>query len=272
MLSRGHYQNEAVGVNRHRRLSFRLCPIRNSHGLDHRQTRHHLTETESITRSNDGLDVGIFTSSGLRCRLSSRWRHRSFGQAGTTSWAHRGIWTGWSHAGNTQFYHDINHHDGGVHDQQRRFIILLLARFEPTLTSQQVRLRSNSSWNFSVHLTAVHRINSSEPLRELDEMGSQSAASRRTRVCHHKRWDGAGTRRAIEAKGSRRGPCEGWGGEPDAADGESGSPFTTYHPLSHGSSRFRTCVFDTGGLGSARSRANKLGRRRRRRPAVGGRQ
>lgn len=127
MLSRGHYLNEVAEDKRHRQTLHHSETVLNETAIGSVNSKPVIANTDAGTdhpfRRCD-LMLEWLPAADFARRISSRWRYESFGQAGPTSRAHGGIGTGRSHAGNTQFYHDITHHDKGVFTtKQRRFII-----------------------------------------------------------------------------------------------------------------------------------------------------
>lgn len=126
MPSHGHYQNEAAELSRHKTIH-ESEPVLYETAIGSISGKTVITTTDTVSAIPVDDLMLEHISSGLRYRVSSRWRHGSFGQAGTTSRARRGEDVQGARQEIPIFYHDTKHHDGDFHDQQRRFIILLLA-------------------------------------------------------------------------------------------------------------------------------------------------
>lgn len=116
MLSHGHFQNEVVELNRHRRLT-NPSPSDTIQPTARSPANPSLRDRYGVSLSSGGPDAEILL--GRRTLLSSK----------PTAMAAQELWTSWddfmaqrnedgqeARQEIPNFHHDINHHDGDVHD------------------------------------------------------------------------------------------------------------------------------------------------------------
>lgn len=124
VLSHGHFQNEVVEVNRHRRFT-NPSPVRHDTANCSITGKPVITRQIGVSHSTGGPDAEILLSRGLCYRNLPRWRHRSFGQAGTTLWR-RGMRTGRSHARKYPFFITTSIITTGMFTTNRGGLLFLL--------------------------------------------------------------------------------------------------------------------------------------------------